>query len=253
MKNLFKSLIVGTGLCLFAAPASATNFTYEVSSLLPPAGPDVAIGGTAGDASLSVAYDTLSEVISLQATFFENSAGSIANFFFFTITDGAVPDTGISGNETTIFVDLINEVITGYEYTEINGAVDPTIAAASGDLVFNSDGLNSDALLGASVSPDAGSLTVTLSLASSLLPGVSFGEEIGVWFQYFGIGGEQVAYDESGRLITLAPDIGSEGGYSFIDVAGETTTPGETEVPEPGSLALLLIGLSGFLVLRKRA
>jgi len=249
MNTFFKSLVLVTGLSLVASTASATPFTYQVDTFNPPVGSNVEIGGTAGDADVTISYDASTELLQFDATFFANAASSVADFFFFTITDGAVPATGINSAQTTIFVDLLNGFVSGNQYNPIDGAVDPTIAAAAGPLVF-SPFSGPNAVVSKSVSSTPTSTTVSLTLASSVLPGVSFDSQIGLWLQYFGLDFSQVSYNADGSLRTLTPDINSVGGYSFIDVADGVSN---AEVPEPSSVALLLMGIAGMVGLRRRA
>ncbi len=253
MKLFSKSLVAGALVGLLSSSASATSFTYEVDTTNPPADADlVEIGGTAGEAIVSFTYDEDSELLELEATFFQSDRGSIADFFFFTITDGSVPSTGITGDQTTIFVDLENEIVTGSEYA---GLVDTPIAATAGGPVFSSLGGAStlaETIRAKEIVRSDLETTVRLTLASEFLPGVSFGTEVGVWLQYFGLEEDQLAYNPDGSISVLNPSINSQGGYSFIDVADQLSAPNApSEVPEPATVALLLAGVAGMAFFRK--
>jgi len=248
--KISKSLLACLFLGLSVSSASATSYTYEVSTTNPPVDADlVEIGGTAGDAIVSFTYDEDTELLTLDATFFENAAGSVADFFFFTITDGSVPATGITDQQTTIFVDLENEYITGSEYA---GEISTPISAAAGDLVFSSlddPSGAADIVPALEITRSNMQTTIRLALASELLPGVSFGSEVGVWLQYFGLEADQLVYNTDGSLAVLDPSINADGGYSFIDVSDQISSP--SEVPEPATVALLLAGVAGMAFFRK--
>ncbi len=258
MKLFSRSLITGALVGLLSSSASATSFSYEVDTSTPPMDAMlVEIGGTAGDAIVSFNYDEDTELLDVEATFFENSSGSIADFFFFTLTDGSVPSQGITSEQTTIFVDLTNQNGFNISGTQYAGEVDQPIDAASGDVVFSSISAPSSLsqiLPSSEVIRSQMETTVRLTLASEFLPGVSFGSEVGVWLQYFGLEADQLAYNPDGSLAVLNPSINSAGGYSFIDVADQiatASTPAPSEVPEPATVALLLAGVAGMAFFRK--
>lgn len=231
-----------------AVPASANTFTYQGDSTVVPPGGDSSSG--AGAHTFTFAYDDVTDVLDLSITFQQNAAGFVANLFFFTITDGPMP---APGTQTTVFFDASHADVrvSGYENVAFDGNTEPVINAAAGDLLFSTL-LAPGPVLGATATPGLGSVTYTLSLDGSGLPGLSFGTSIGIWLQSMGLYqqfGLFSTYDaNSGRLTALEADAGSPAGYGWYDVPHAPT-----EVPEPFTATLLGTGLAALALRRKKA
>lgn len=238
--------IIAVSLIAAVSPAFATTYSYTGDTSVVPPGGQVFAG--AGENIFTFEYDDTTEILNLTITYQQNAAGHLTNFFFFTISEGPMP---VAGTESTIFFDVSHGDIrvTGHESVHFDGATQPAIDAASGNLLFSTLLPGANPVLAASVTPGVGSVTYKLSLDSSMLPGASFGPFIGIWFQSAGLDpayGLYTDYNAAGRLSALEVDIGLPPGYGYYDVSDQ-----DTSVPEPFTGLMLATGLAVARLRRK--
>jgi PEP-CTERM motif len=176
--------------------------------------------------------------------------------FWFVLNAGGNPK-GIVNELPIFFGDLKNNKITAYVYDGQNGpgswATQPYLKSYNNAFTISGSSF--------SFNIDVTSLN-SLNLGGNW-KGVNFAQELGVWYHPIATAG--FTYDQAGKKITNLTatnsgwfDSGSVktsakcGAGFFIDASGKCC-PITTQVPEPGSLGLLGLGVAGLgYALRRR-
>ncbi len=237
-KNLINSIVILMGLGL-ASNVHAELYTFEINN---PEG-----GDHAGDiTNFWTSYDSSSEQLSWQSTISKTN-GNIANAFWLVLSDG--PDPMIDRNEYTIFYgDAYSGNLSAYVY---NGKNSGSSWNTPGEFIHTFGGaFESD-------SSAAGEVSFSFSIDASILngyqpttpgtndwDGASFDENIGIWLHPVVLD-KASSYNADGSLAAF-PEIVS----GWYDAYDQTTVT--NNVPEPGTLALVSIGLIGMVVGRRR-
>ncbi len=236
----------------FASSALAVPYTVTGTTTAPI--PGASTFSTAGDFDFSFTVDADTQRLSANVNFAANDSGSVADFYFFTLTDGPFE---VPGGATTVVVDASNGglIVSAYENVTFDGGSQPLIEAFSGDLIFSTLATGSDAnVISSSYSSSVTSATSSVEIDLSSLPALNFSATAGIWLQVAGLDralGTFTEYGTDGRLTALQASINSAGGYGFYDAEFAPTTQ-NAEVPEPASILLLGGALGLFGTKRKR-
>jgi hypothetical protein len=228
------SLTLAIGL-MAVSQANATLYSYDIMN--PPG------SAAAGDVTnFSTTYDDVTSQLTLSSTI-AKSGGKIADGFWLVLSDGPNPKHQV--NEYAIlYGDAISGNLTSYVYSGQNNSnswSNPGIFIESFTGGLSVDDSVTDEVT-FSFSIDAS--TINSFYNTPDWDGVSFGDEIGIWYHPAVFGGNGPSYNLDGSLGSFP--ITSAGWY---DTAYRDTTT----VPEPGVFMLLISGLIGvFGVSRRR-
>lgn len=237
-------IVTGAGAVVLAAmlgagSAQAALFTYEISN--PP-------GGTgAGDISdFAVSYDDITNLYSLDVTV-AGSPDHLADGFWQASSPGPNPK-GTLDELAIIFADSNTGDAWVYEY---NGANGPSSIQDPGNLIAYYPDVVTETTAGNTRTISMAPIDITPVQNFSTGPdwtGLAFDEGIGVWFHPVALADTGLTGDASG--ITAYP-VAKQ---SFYDVSNKVASSGPSDVPEPGTLMLLLAGLIGvgFVAQRRR-
>jgi hypothetical protein len=205
----------------------------------------------------STSYSTASgrDLLSMEVAY-ANHTPLADDGFWFVLNAGGNPK-GIANELPIFFGDLKNNRITAYIYDGQNGpgswSTQPFLASYAN--AFHVSGSSFSFAL------DVSSLN-SLNLGGNW-QGIEFGRELGVW--YHPIATAAFTYDRFGKITHLGAngtgwfDSGvlqttatCQAGSTLVATTGKCT-PTTTNVPEPGSLAILGLGFTGLgIALRRR-
>ena len=232
-KQLLPAAALTTAFALTSAPASALLYTFDTyNPSQNPAGGEIE--------QVTTTFDD--ETNTLEWT---HRVSPESDSFWLVVTGGPNPKKA-SGEYVILYGDESNGTVTAYEYDGNNGTqsyntlsnylgtYDLTVTQEGGFDVFNFaiDGDDIDAAYASSGG------------TASYWQGLGFGENIGLWFHP--AIGLDYQYDASGEITGIARAAGSTAGW--YDVGNLVT-----QVPEPGTLGLLLLGVGSLAFARRRS
>ena len=195
-----------------------------------------------------------------------NTDGGAKDGFWLVVSDGPNPKTNVD-EYAILYGDLDANRITAYVYDGENSAN----SYRDGQYLATFDGAISDAGNGMSMF-NIDVAGINAALAGEDWDGVVQGEQSGIWFHRsagssfeYGADGQLLDYAFNDQMFTdrafkdsfvlVSPNCsgGGSGGNGFIDSCNPTPGTGPNgSVPAPGGLALLLAGLAGIGVMRRR-
>ncbi len=252
MRKLMK---FGAGLAMLAAVSGANATIWSWSFV-----PGTSYNNAAGTiVSINSTFDDSTDVLTWSATFGSvPGSGLVTNGFTLALTDGPNPK-GQDGELALLYFDASTATpkLTAYAYNGINSQTSHSDGSgASGtqtpDRILSSSGAEASSVLSlGNVNNGNGTRTLSFSLDATSLnahsplypgadpwTGAQYDSHIGLWFHP--VAGVTTAYNANGFLTSWsAPRQG------YLDLSDQNT------VPEPGSIALLALGLPG-LFLRRR-
>lgn len=258
LRGLVKATIGGLGLAAatFGAAQASDLFQYDRT------GPGGGAGGNlleyfelvytddGATQRLSATLDFTSEIV----------RGGTEGGFWLVVSDGENPKSQI-GEYAILYGDLNNNRITAFEYNGNNSAdsiVDPgnQLEIFSNAMTYT-DANNSDGI----VTFDLDVTSINMANLGGDWDGVSFGEKIGVWF-HFGANLTPTYANgnaASGQLTNFHlphqgyVDFANGNSKQCDDLPPDFPGCDPVTVSEPGSVALLGLGLVGLAAYRRRS
>jgi PEP-CTERM motif len=252
---MLKTFVALTGLALASSAVAATDpiYTYSYNGTgIPAGGYGTNISSWTASYDSSGARDLLSLSVSMGHQDVTNDG------FWFVLNAGGNPK-GIANELPIFFGDIANNRVTAYVYDGANAASSWSTQRFLGSFAnaFTTSGSNFNFTL------DVTNLNA-LNLGANW-KGAGFSNDIGIWYHPFDAA--QISYNNMGKISALG--FGNSGYFdtgamhttkscragSTLTSAGLCATGNTTNVPEPGSLAILGLGFIGvgYATRRRRA
>jgi hypothetical protein len=192
--------------------------------------------------SIQSTYNTSSNQFTWDVVFNDNSSG--VDGFWLVVNNGPDPKSSNVNELAIMYGDRDSGILTTYAYNGQNSAssyLNPRILLQTDTFTAGPDGLSIDidvSAINAWVSPDPD------------YSGIQFDENVDLWFHISK--NSNFSYGQGGLLEGYS--YGSQGWYDRAGLSAEEVTDISTAVvPEPGAFALLLFGLAGLRLCKKRA
>ncbi|MFT5676494.1 MAG: hypothetical protein ACI808_002439 [Paraglaciecola sp.] len=184
--------------------------------------------------SIESTYNTGSNQFTWDVVFNDDARG--IDGFWLVVNNGPNPKRSNVNELAIMYGDMESGILTTYAYNGRNSSnsyLNPGTLLQTDTFTANSDGLSIDidvSAINAWVSPDRD------------YSGIQYDEKVGIWFHISK--NSNFNYGQSGLLQQYS--YGAQGWYDSANLSA-------AEVPEPRALALLLFGLAGIGVYKKRA
>lgn len=228
MKHFQAKMLLAAGALTVASFSQAAIYQFEDNG---------ANSGNAGFGdrleSISSTFNSDTEQFTWDVTFNAAGAGAVDGFWL-VVNNGPNPKSSNVNELAIMYGDLSTQTLSTYVYNGQNNANSintPGILLQTDTFSVSADSFSIDI--------DA---TVINSWAGGSYTGISYDENIGIWFHVST--GSTFEYDEDGNITNFS--FSNQGWY---DKAWLTTT---THVSESGVFALLGLGLMGLASVRKR-
>lgn len=230
--SIFGALSLSSAFALASAPASALLYTFETfNPNQNPAGGEIE--------QVTTTYDDETNVME-----WTHRVSPESDSFWLVVTGGPNPKQA-SGEYVILYGDESNGIVTAYEYDGNNGTQSyRTIGNLLG--TFDLDVTSEGGFDVYNFSIDGDDIDAAYANSGGAAPyweGLGFGEKIGLWF-HPAIGLDYV-YDAQGGITAINYEAGSAAGWYDV---GDLVT----QVPEPGTFGLLMLGLGSLVFARRR-
>ena len=227
------TLAAGAGASLLCASASATLYTFDTfNPSHNPAGGEIE--------QVTTTYDDETGVME-----WTHRVSPESDSFWLVVTGGPNPKKA-SGEYVILYGDEANGTVTAYEYDGNNGTQSyNTLSNYLGTYALNVTQEGGFDVFHFSIdSADIDAAYASSGGSASYWQGLGFEENIGLWFHP--AVGLNYQYDQTGGITGINYSANhSAGWYDVGDLV--------TQVPEPGTLGLLLLGAGSLFVARRRS
>jgi hypothetical protein len=192
--------------------------------------------------SIDTTYNTISNQFTWDVAFNDDSSG--VNGFWLVVSNGPNPKNSDVNELAIIYGDMDAGILTTYAYNGLNSAssyLNPGIMLQQDTFTADADGFSFDidvSAINAWISPDPD------------YTGVQYDDQIGVWFHISQ--GSNFVYGQDGMLEEYSFD--AAGFYDHANLTADDITDdiSTATVPEPGTFAILLFGLVGLRLWKKK-
>jgi hypothetical protein len=184
--------------------------------------------------SIESTYNTSSKQFTWDVAFNDSASG--VDGFWLVVNNGPNPKSSDVNELAIMYGDMESGILTTYAYNGRNSSnsyLNPGTLLQTDTFTVSSDGLSIDidvSAINAWASPDKD------------YSGIQYDEKVGIWFHISK--GSNFNYGQTGLLQQYG--YASQGWYDSANLSA-------AEVPEPGAIALLLFGLAGLRLCKKRA
>ncbi|MFT5676208.1 MAG: hypothetical protein ACI808_002149 [Paraglaciecola sp.] len=191
--------------------------------------------------SVGTTFNTTSNQFTWDVEFNSNSSG--VDGFWLVISNGSNPKSSDVNELAIIYGDMDTGILTTYAYNGLNSAssyLNPGILLQTDTFTSDSDGFSIDidvSGINGWVSPDPD------------YTGVHYEDTLGIWFHVSQ--GSNFVYGQDGVLEEYSFDSAGFYDHAFL-TADDITDISTATVPEPGAFALMLCGLVGLRLYKKR-